>query len=120
MVILKRLLALLHKKKLRASSLTEVLVATVLIVLVLGIAIATLNNVLQNNVTKQTQHIETKLFEIQYLYRNGKIKLPFNDEFEGWNIVILKENNTDFITLDAEHSVSKRKIVKKMLVNEDQ
>lgn len=105
-------------KKVSASSLTEVLIATVLIVVVIGIAITTLNNVLQNSVTKSTQAIETELSELQYLYKNKKITLPFYDEIDNWNVSITKDSELNVILFEAAHQTTKKSILKKLALND--
>lgn len=111
MVILKKLFF----KKVKASSLTEVLVASVLILIVFGIAVVTLDSTLQSSINKNTQEIETELHELQYLYINGKIKLPYKDEIDDWQISIEETNNQKqhLVLFEATHKISKKKIFKK-------
>lgn len=103
-------------KKVKASSLTEVLVATVIILLVFGIAIATLNNVLQSSVNKNTHSIKTMLTKLEYQYKNNRIKLPFYEEVDNWKIEIQKDK--DAIIFEAENTNSKKKITKKLIAFE--
>jgi len=117
MVVLKKWFLYLKKsKKVRASSLTEVLVATVLILVVFGIAVVTFDSTLQSTINRNTQPIETELNELQYLYKNGKIKPPFKDAIGNWEITIEKKvlQNETFIFFDAVHKMSKKTITKKI------
>ena len=66
-------------KKVKASSLNEVIVATVIIVLVFGIAVATLNNILMNTANKNTSSIDNRINELIYSYRNEKLQLPYRE-----------------------------------------
>lgn len=102
-------------KKATASSLTEVLTASVIILIVFGIAIVTLDRTLQNSINKNTQGIETDLNELKYLYNHKKITLPYKNEKNNWLITIEKETNKKqvFILFEATHKFSKRKVIKK-------
>ncbi len=117
---LLKIIYTLKNKKLVASSLTEVLVATTLILLVFGVATATINNIL-NSITKtNVQAIETELNELQYLYLNNKIQVPYYTENDEWKIEILKdsENTSNFIIFEATHIKSKKKRSKKLIAIE--
>ncbi|MFL0094484.1 hypothetical protein [Tenacibaculum maritimum] len=105
-------------RKIKGASLTEVLIASSLILLVFGIAIATLNNVLQASVAKRKERIEATLYELQYLYKNKKIKLPFYDERGEWDIRIEKEE--DIILFEAINRSIKKEITKKIIAFEVQ
>lgn len=111
MVILKKLLF----KKVKASSLTEVLVASVLILVVFGIAVITLDTTLQSSVNKNTQQIETELYELQYLYKYQKITLPYRDDINDWQISIeqIIDQKKSLVLFEAIHKLSKKKIIKK-------
>lgn len=113
MVILKQLTKFAQLKT-RASSLVEVIVATVLIVLVLGIALFSINNVLENSIKRNTQHIESKLYELEYLFLNNNLTLPFYDEDKGWQISIKKDKYTKQIVFEATRSGSNKKVIKKL------
>ena len=60
MVILKKI----YSVKLKASSLTEVLVATVIILLIFSIAMLTIDNLLFNTVKNSSHTIDNELSEI--------------------------------------------------------
>ncbi|MFV0249060.1 MAG: hypothetical protein ACK5H1_08915 [Tenacibaculum sp.] len=116
MALLKKLSQKL-KTRVSASSLTEVLVATSLILLIFGITTASIDKLLQNMMTKNTQTVETELVELMYLYKNKKIELPYNYHFNNWNISILKDEKQNRIIFKATHRASKNKTVQKMLFN---
>lgn len=111
MVVLKKLL----QQKVKASSLTEVLVASVLILIVFGIAITALDTTLHNSVNKDTHQIETELYELQYLYKHGKVILPFRYETDDWLISVEKitEKKQILVLFEATHKLSKKRILKK-------
>lgn len=65
------------QKKLRASSLTEVIAATTILLLVFGIAIATLNNLMVTSVRNDTHSLEIKLEKFVYQFKNNPVQIPF-------------------------------------------
>lgn len=109
-------------KKVNASSLTEVLVATTLILLVFAIAIATLNNILTSITKHSTTAIETELIELQYQYIHNNIQLPFYTESNEWQIQVMSqiENNHKYVLFEAINKESKKKCIKKIIAIEDQ
>lgn len=116
MVVLKRWFVYLRKnKRVKASSLTEVLVASVLILVVFGIAVVTFDSTLQSTININTQPVETELNELQYLYKHGKIKLPFKDAVGNWEINVEKKviQNETIVFFDAIHKSTKKRITKK-------
>lgn len=65
----------------------EVLVATTLVVLIFMIAGLTLNRLVLNTLSKKrTQLLQTRLWEIEYLYNNHKVSLPLTEDFQNWHI----------------------------------
>jgi len=90
-------------KKIKASTLMETLVATVLIVVVFMIASMILNNLFSNSIKSNTRAVDAHLNELQYLYLNDKLKLPYHDDFKTWHISIepLKGNNKNIIVFHA-------------------
>lgn len=118
MVVLKRLF-----KKVTSSSLTEVLVATTIIVVVFGIAIVTLSNVIQSTVaSSKTQKIESELNELQYLYNHKKIKIPYTNEVNDWSITIKNsvEKESEILFVEAANKKTQKKIVRKIFrIDED-
>jgi hypothetical protein len=60
-------------KKIKASTLMETLVATVLIIIVFIIASMILNNLFFNTIKNNTTQIDAHLNELQYLYINEKL-----------------------------------------------
>lgn len=121
MVILRRV-TYWCKKKEEASSLTEVLVATVLLLLIFGITITTLNRVLYSSVTRNTHSIETTLNELMYQYQSKKIKSPTSLNVKKWQVSIQKitDNGSHFIVFEATHRVSKKTISKKIIAYENE
>ncbi|RSC92205.1 hypothetical protein [Tenacibaculum singaporense] len=89
-------------KKIKASSLNEVIIATIVIVLIFGIAIATLNNIMQNTLRKNTKAANSKLNELVYQYKNQLIKLPYNNNERDWLIHISKQTDSNLSEIEFE------------------
>lgn len=78
------------KLKLRASSLTEVVVSTSILMLVFAIALAVLSNVMMSTLQKDTRSLDTEIEKLIYQYRNQKLKAPLNYKEENYVISIEK------------------------------
>ncbi len=118
MVVLKRYFF----KKIAASSLTEVLIATVIIVLIFGIALTSLHNIMQSTINNRIQAIDTELTKLQYLYKNGLLTIPFSDEIDHWNISAqkIKDNTNSYILFEAKNTVTNKHLIKKEITIEFQ
>lgn len=90
-------------KKIKASTLMETLIATVLIVVVFMISSMILNNLFSNSIKNNTRNIEAYLNELEYLYKNEKLLLPYHDEFKTWNVSVTtyKENTSEIVVFEA-------------------
>lgn len=101
-------------KKINASTLMETLVATVLIIIVFMISSMVLNNLFSNSIKNNTRAIETHLNELQYLYMNKKLAIPYYDEFKSWNISIemFKENGETQVFFEAINTNTNKTVEK--------
>lgn len=117
MAILKRYYRTVFQKKLKASSLVETLVATVIIVLMFAVASLTLNNVFRNTIKNNIDVIDNQLNYLMYQYKNGQINVPHVDEFEDWEISIqkTKERDEKYISFEAIHKKHKKIVLKKII-----
>ena len=75
-------------KKLSASTLMETLVASVLIVVIFMIASMILNNVFSNTIKYNTKTVDVYLDELMYLNKSGKLAMPYNELYKGWDITV--------------------------------
>jgi len=106
-------------KKVKASSLMEILIATVLIVVVFMIATLTINTILFSSIKKETGKIKTHLSELQYLYANNKIEIPYDDSFENWSVTLYKSKEEDGILhVEALHSETNKIIERQIRIFE--
>ncbi|WP_417872687.1 hypothetical protein [Xanthomarina gelatinilytica] len=101
-------------KKIRASTLMETLVATVLIVIVFLLASMILNTLFNNSIKNKTHDIETYLNELEYRYMNHKVELPFYGEFEKWQITIDRfvDKNQHYVEIEANNKELNKTITK--------
>ncbi|MDZ4147267.1 MAG: hypothetical protein U1C58_03195 [Flavobacteriaceae bacterium] len=83
----------------------EVLVATTLVVLIFMIAGFTLNRLVLNTLSKKrVQLLQTRLWEIEYLYNNHKLSLPLSEDFQNWHIELSASGDgTTTYQLKATH-----------------
>lgn len=81
-------------KKLKASSLVETIVSSIIILVVFTIALMILRNVFQFHTTSDRQVLKNKLNEIEYQSHIGDLKFPYFEEYRSYNIrVELEEIN---------------------------
>ena len=94
----------------------ETLVATVLIVVVFMIASMILNNLILNTIKHNTTEIDAYINELEYLYRNHKYTVPYEEEFGMWGISVtsFKEGKTTMIEFEAKHSETDQIITKEV------
>jgi len=104
-------------KKIKASTLMETLVATVLIVVVFMIASMILNNLFSYSIKGNTRPVDAYLNELQYLYLNEKLELPYHDDFKTWRISIesVKVNNENLIVFHALNTNTNKTIETKII-----
>ena len=91
-------------KKLKASTLLETLVATVLILVIFIISGLILNNLAKNMFQNNNQAIKTQLHKLNYLSQHKKIQLPYKASYKDWEIQIEKDKIRNTISIEAYHS----------------
>ena len=98
----------LLKKRIRASTLMESLVATVLIVIIFMVSSMLLNNVLTGKIRQNTELVEERLNALEYQFNNKGFDLPYFEDFESWEITISKEKKEDssLVILEAQNATS--------------
>lgn len=75
-------------RKIKSATLVEVIVASVLIVIIFMIASLILNNLVLNTFSKNMHPIENRLNQLEYEIQNDLIKLPYEENYKGWGIII--------------------------------
>ena len=91
----------------------ETLVSTVLIVIVFMVASMVLNSLFAGSVPQHDDLVQQKLLQLQYLYKNGKLEVPYYDELGHWEIVVTQSDGDTSRTVAfvASHSTSNKKII---------
>lgn len=97
-------------KKIRGSSLAEVLIASVLIMIVFVIATLILNNVFKGVITANDSNMQNRITELTYLSKHGQLKTPYYEDTTHWDIAIETFNNQ--LILEALHKPSNKTIRK--------
>ena len=82
-------------KKIKSATLVEALVATVLIVVIFIISSLAINNLLINTFNNNTSDIENRFYELEYNQQNSKIEVPYNEEYNDWEISINKNSESE-------------------------
>jgi len=103
-------------KKVHASTLVEVLVASVLIIVIFSMASLTLNTLFKSSVKANTTVIENELNKLYYLYQYEKIDNNYKADFSHWELSILKQKENTFygMILQAKNSQTNKIITKKL------
>ena len=99
-------------KKVKSATLVEVIVASILVVIIFMIASLVLNNLLLNTFSKNTHPVETRLNELEYELQNGLFKLPYQENYKGWDISItteIKESNKELFIV-AINATNKKEL----------
>ena len=99
-------------KRIKASTLMETLVATILIVVVFMLASMLLNSLFVNTVEDNRGAIRQELLLLQYKYKNNRLAVPYYDEQGQWRIEVHQESwnsKTKTIFL-AIHSTNQNEI----------
>ena len=105
-------------KKIKASTLMETLVATVLIVVLFMMTSMILNNLFFNSIKSNTRDIDAYLNELEYLYRHQKIQHPYKDDLNTWEITLQKTaNTTKSISLEAINKETNKTILRQIIEN---
>ena len=104
-------------KKVKGSSLVETMVASVVIMVVFGISMATISNILRSAVEGNTRLIDRELNKIEYFYKHGKVQVPNTIDFKDWEIEVKKEKYQDgsFVVLKAKNTNTNKERKRKFL-----
>ncbi|WP_047415851.1 hypothetical protein [Cellulophaga sp. Hel_I_12] len=99
-------------KKIKASTLMETMVATVLIVVVFMMASLLLNTIFTTYINGNTQPITEKLQELEYEYYKEKIIIPYSEEWNDWEIQMssVSPKQVGSVKLEATNNKSKKTV----------
>lgn len=82
------------KKTLKASSLIEVIIATVILLIMFTISTYVFANFTQKRETQNIYLVQQRMHELTYLIKNKRVETPYSEYFSGWEINCSK---TEFI-----------------------
>ena len=100
-------------KKIKSSTLVETIVATVLILIIFVISSLILNTIFRNNLSANTDAVETRLHLLEYQLKTDQLVLPYREIFEDWDISLeLINEQTPSIQVLAQQEQSKKQITK--------
>ncbi len=114
-----RALQFIKQQKLKASTLIESLVASVLVIVIFTIASLTLNNIFKATMNSNTDRVQNRMHTLEYLVINTKIAYPYQENFEDWEIRLIKNQERTSVSFVLEankktNSGSKKKISRKL------
>ncbi len=98
-------------KKIRAATLVETLIASVIIVVVFMIASMSLNNIFKGSLTGNEDVVLNRIKELTYLYKNDKIDLPFYQEETYWEIIIEKRQEEVILFYENKNTSKNQEIL---------
>jgi hypothetical protein len=99
-------------EKIRAATLVETMVASVIIVIVFLIASLSLNNVFEGVVKSDDTVLQNRINEVIYFVKNEKLPIPFYEETDLWDIAIEeKERQLTATILNKKNSKEQQLII---------
>jgi len=98
-------------KKIRAATLVETLIASVIIVVVFMIASLSLNNIFRGAVIGNDSGLQNRIKELSYLYKNDKVFVPFYEDTDLWEIIIEKQNGEVILFYENKYASKKNQIL---------
>ena len=102
---------------LSASSLTEVIVATTILLVIFGISLITLHNVMISSIKKDTAVLETRIEKLIYQYKNNQLKVPISYTEEGLLIRVVNNthNTINYLDFSVTDMVTKKNRNKRII-----
>jgi len=107
-------------KRIKASTLMETLVATVLIVIIFMISSMVLNTLFSSTLRGRDDRAREHLNQLVYAQGHGYLKLPHTEEMGDWvfSVTSQNRNGTETIVFHATHQRSQKTMSKSMLYGE--
>ncbi|WP_340074217.1 hypothetical protein [Leptobacterium sp. I13] len=104
-------------KRIKAATLMETMFATVLIVIIFMIASLTLNNLFSNTINHNTEAVESYMNKLEYQYQHTKMKLPYTETYNSWNISINKTvtETVNWVEITAVNLNTHKKVTRKLV-----
>lgn len=79
----------------------ETMVATVLIIVIFMLSSLTMNSLFATRMGNNHSSLDSHLNKLEYLQGNGKIFLPFYEEWDGWNITLQNPDEHGNVRVEA-------------------
>ena len=104
-------------KKVNASSIVETVTASVVILIVFGIAMMTIANILESTVKRNTNALDKELNKLEYLLKYQKIQIPDIIETDEYTVEITLEKQSDqsYVLLKARSKKNNKKKTRRIL-----
>ncbi|MEO1548759.1 MAG: hypothetical protein AAFU74_18590, partial [Bacteroidota bacterium] len=97
-------------RKIKASTLMETLVASVLFVIIFMVSSLVLNTVFQTHMDDGAASIQQELLWLEYQYENQQLDLPYLEKQKDWTLSVI-ENSPENVTFQAVKGEGENKIV---------
>ncbi|GAA4234248.1 hypothetical protein GCM10022291_13250 [Postechiella marina] len=83
------------------------------------IASMILNNLFSNSIRSNTRLIDAHLNELQYLYINDNLQLPYSDDYNSWEVTInsYTERESTIVLIEAFNRNINKTITKRIVEN---
>ena len=93
-------------RKIKAATITEIIVASAIILVVFGISSVSVNNIFSSSIIGNDHQMQNRIRELSYLQIHNKITIPYFEENQQWEISIEQQGSE--IVLEANHMASKK------------
>ena len=97
-------------RKLRAASLLETLIASVIVLIAFAIGSLSFNNAFKSVVKNNRSPFENRVRELKYQAKYNTIEIPFYEETHVWEIAIEKRESK--LLLQAVYLPTEKQIIK--------
>ncbi len=98
-------------KKIRAGTLVETMIASVIIIVVFLIASLSLNNVFKGAIKADDSALENRIKEVIYFTKNEKLIIPFYEDNQFWELAIEKMNNQIILEVLNKKNLKEKQVV---------
>ena len=104
-------------KRIKASTLMETLVATVLLIVIFIITSLTVNRLFGNTIIYDTHAVHQYIHELEYRYQHRQLQLPYAEAYENWELSVYDEQKEEvpYIIIKAVHTQHHKTIIKPII-----
>lgn len=96
-------------KKIKATTLVESLVSSAIILIVFVFSSLSLNSLFSGSVRSDDSQLQNRIQELSYLYNNDKLSLPYDEETDQWELILL--NKEDVVIIEGENKRSSESFI---------